>query len=896
MTPTTPATLAKRKTRNANLLPKIDPKALGVAIAKGVTHLCLGKYEDLADDAVDVAASLSLKDNTPEGLAYELLLNSLIYATHQLISESQLATIEEGKLEAFQQIIKDNIQEFEITTDFLRNPLGSGIGEILIDPLTMWLERTGNNRASATTISSRLPGLIPYALHNEWSKNYTKYEPLLQSIKSPFIEAAETEAAWALYKAKLKSKLEESIFGEPFGLRQIYIPLNATYDLGSHKKTINSEDDLKKVVISLSHELDKWLSDKKTELTVRTICGGPGCGKSSFSKVYASHAFEDVQIKTLLIPLHYIDPSKDFSEEVGRFVRDEGILKHNPLLKEHLNEQLFIILDGLDELASQGQAAALTAKNFVRSVQQTIDRLNMNGMVVKVLFSGREVVVQGNETEFRKAGQILTILPYHTPTLLKESYNFEDRDNLLDLNLTDAWWKNYGNLTGRPYSGLPSDLQRPDLAEITAQPLLNYLLALSYCRGKLNFNIGVNLNEIYSDLVDAIYERGYEKGRKHESIRSIDLQSFLFVLEEIGLAAWHGDGRSTTVSEIEHYCREGGFGDQLDAFQDGAKAGITSLLAAFFFRQHGSRPKGDPTFVFTHKSFGEYLAARRIVRAIRDIVEERTRREAIGRHRGRGWSDTECLKHWAEICGPTALSPNILSFVRSEIMLMNGDECENAQASLVHLFNIVLSNAMPMETLNKIQSFESAMFQARNSEEALLAALNACALKNLKISAIKHPTVTSFGTWFKRIQEQRNGPASCLAASCLSWLNLNHCCFDFADLWNANLSNSTLRQARGYRIVMGSIVARSTDFTECDFQNGFFGHAVLDKAQFTGATLNGADFKVSSLNNCDFTSAILDTADLSKTRHLNTCAFTNASKKGTIFERVGPSKRQKSDK
>lgn len=893
MAPSTTGTSAKKIVRKSGMLPKIDPKALGAAIAKGVAHLCLGKYEDLADDAVDVAASLSLKDNTPEGLAYELLLNSLIYATHELISESQVAILEEEKLEAFQLIIRDNIQEFEITTDFLRNPLGSGIGEILVDPLTMWLERIGNNRASATTISSRLPGFIPYALHKEWSSNYTKYEPLLQSIKSPFIDAAENEAAWTLYKAKLKSKLEESIFGEPFGLRQIYIPLNATYDLGAQKKSINTEGELKKVVVSLNRELDKWLSDRKTDLTVRTICGGPGCGKSSFSKVYASHAFENVQIKTLLIPLHYIDPSKDFSEEVGRFVRDEGILKHNPLLKEHLNDQLFIILDGLDELASQGQAAALTAKNFVRSVQQTIDRLNMSGTVVKVLFSGREVVVQGNETEFRKAGQILTILPYHTPTQVKESHNFEDPDNLLDLNLTDAWWRNYGELTGRPYSGLPSDLQRSDLAEITAQPLLNYLLALSYCRGKLNFNIGVNLNEIYSDLVDAIYERGYEKGRKHESIRSIDLQSFLFVLEEIGLAAWHGDGRSTTVSEIEQYCREGGFGDQLDAFQDGAKAGITSLLAAFFFRQHGSRPKGDPTFVFTHKSFGEYLAARRIVRAVRDIVEERNRREAIGRHRGRGWSDIECLKHWAEICGPTALSPNILSFVRSEIMLMSGEESDNAQTSLTHLFNIVLSNAMPMETLTKLSSFESAMFQARNAEEALLATLNACALKNKKICAIKHPTVTTFGTWFKRIQEQRNGPTSCLAAACLSWLNLEHCCFDFTDFWSANLSNSTLRKARGYRTVMGSIIALSTDFTDSDFQNGFFSHATLDNSQFTGATLIGADFTMSKINNCNFANAVIDEVDFSKTRQLNTCDFTNVSRKGTIFERVGPPKRSK---
>ena len=41
-----------------------------------------------------------------------------------------------------------------------------------------------------------------------------------------------------------------------------------------------------------------------------------------------------------------------------------------------------------------------------------------------------------------------------------------------------------------------------------------------------------------------------------------------------------------------------------------------SVAGCFFFRHYGQRISGDPTFVFTHKSFGEYLAARRVVRAV----------------------------------------------------------------------------------------------------------------------------------------------------------------------------------------------------------------------------------------------------------------------------------------
>ena len=50
------------------------------------------------------------------------------------------------------------------------------------------------------------------------------------------------------------------------------------------------------------------------------------------------------------------------------------------------------------------------------------------------------------------------------------------------------------------------------------------------------------------------------------------LDQFSRVLEEIGLAAWHGDGRTTTVREIEEHCKASGLASMFDAFEEGAKA------------------------------------------------------------------------------------------------------------------------------------------------------------------------------------------------------------------------------------------------------------------------------------------------------------------------------------
>ena len=219
----------------------------------------------------------------------------------------------------------------------------------------------------------------------------------------------------------------------------------------------------------------------------------------------------------LYVPLHLIDPTKSLLDEVGRFVKDEGVLLQNPLDTESPEPNLLIIFDGLDELASQGKAAAETARAFVREVERTVEKRNLQSVLLRGLISGRELVVQENESEFRRPRQILTLLPYfiakeerghYLPETSREEYR--DPSKLLEKDLRNNWWKNYGALTGKSFDGLPKEIIHPDLDEITAQPLLNYLVALSFTRGKLDFSSDINLNSIYSDLVAAVHERGYE--------------------------------------------------------------------------------------------------------------------------------------------------------------------------------------------------------------------------------------------------------------------------------------------------------------------------------------------------------------------------------------------------
>ena len=308
--------------------------------------------------------------------------------------------------------------------------------------------------------------------------------------------------------------------GEAFGLDQIFVDLNAYYLVESRGKTPSHEirkspEDRRRMVVSLQRELEHWLEGRTREDAIRVISGGPGSGKSSFARVFAARVADRGSPRVLFVPLHLIDPSKDLADEVGRFVRDEGILIQNPLDPESPEPDLLIIFDGLDELASQGKASAETARGFVREVDRTVEKRNLSSIRLRVLISGRELVVQENESEFRRPRQVLNLLPYYVapepPHPSRGGEEYVDPEGHLKSDLRQLWWKQYGALIGRDFGALPKELRRDDLDEITAQPLLNYLIALSYQRGRLDFKKGINLNQIYADLVAAVHERDYEK-------------------------------------------------------------------------------------------------------------------------------------------------------------------------------------------------------------------------------------------------------------------------------------------------------------------------------------------------------------------------------------------------
>ena len=843
---------------------QIDYKGLVKSVSKGIIHVASGKVEEAGIDATETLSSLGLKAEGPGELAFLLIKRSLAEALLELVNESSSQQLIDDKvdMDAIIEQIDFSCHSGDVFIDrkFFDRPAELPFLNEVQSLLQSWLECLGVSGPSAKAIAGRLPSYFVYALNQEWRKNAKTYGPIIEALDTPFARAGDREWAWSAYSALLQHRIDEGIFDEPFSLSQVYVPLNAFY-LEEERSGKIQKDDMacadrkrKRIVVSLEKELEQWLDNPSARDAIRVISGGPGSGKSSFARIFAARHSRDPKLRVLYVPLHLIDASKDLVEEIGRFVRGEGVLPQNPLDPEAPESNLLIIFDGLDELASQGKAAAETARAFVREVDITAEKRNQQGVKFRVLISGRELVIQENESEFRRQRCILTLLPYFMPGLsekeehlVQDGEEYSDPEKLLKNDLRQQWWKNYGALTGKPYAGLPDKLNRKDLAEVTAQPLLNYLVALSFSREKLDFSKDINLNLIYEDLVSAVHERGYEK-HPHICIRHMALVDFFRVLEEIGLAAWHGDGRTTTVQEIQEHCNSSGLGSMLDRFQEGAEVGVTRLLAAFFFRQYGQRASGDKTFVFTHKSFGEYLAARRIVRAIDRVIRELERRS---RSPDEGWDEKEALKHWAQVCGPSAITPYLHGFLLNEIKLHSADELAQWQTQLANLFSYMLRNGMPMEQLG-IVPFKKAMLQSRNAEEALLVALNSCALLTRKVCPIEVVDKTAFGAWFRRIQGQRFGSICVLATRCLSFLDLSYSILDISDFVGADLSHANLRCLTA---VLGC-------FSGANLNGSILEAANLCLANLDGSILHKANLRKAILNRTNMQRANLSQATL----------------------------------
>ncbi|HEX8187456.1 MAG TPA: pentapeptide repeat-containing protein [Pyrinomonadaceae bacterium] len=870
-------------------------KSMTKAVVKGAT----ANYAQALGDVVDALASVSLVRDCGE-VAWLLIQRSLLQSVHDLLKENEpliyrdagnpLVVLSKRGLpeddpDAVTALLDLSLEQGEITIDedFFRRPRTLPVLEQFKTPFRQWLELFGLNAAEADSIANRLPSYFVHALNEQWRERPEDYGCLKEAFDTPFTKAGAAEQAWQSYAALLQKQVDEPMFVEAFSLRQVYVPLRAYYsektaaEKGARLDPRAAEEtDAKRIVVDLAQELDSWLANNDTSDAVRVISGGPGSGKSSFTKMLAAKLAEQNARRVLFIPLHLLELSDDLEDAVRKFIRYVDRNLTNPLDPEENAVSSLIIFDGLDELAMQGKIAAELAQQFVREVRDRVERLNFRGSRLKVLISGRELAVQSNVSDFKRPKQVLHVLPYFVSENSRKEY--DDTQNLLEQDQRQQWWANYGRVSGNKYEGLPKELGRDELSEITSQPLLNYLIALSFTRGEVDLATESNLNVIYRDLLKAVYKRGWA-GERNLALQGVSEDKFVRWLEEIAVAAWHGDGRTTTLEEIKSHTESGGAANLMNLFEEGADKGITRLLMAFYFRRAGVRESGEKTFEFTHKSFGEYLTAKRIVRLVRDMHEE------LERHRenaDKGWDERAALVRWIKLCGQSLLDDYIFKFMENEVRSADASDAADWQETLCKLIGFELHQGLPMEQVG-IQTFKEQTRQARNAEESLIAALSACARVTERLSTIVWPHISSFAELLSRLQSQPIDETVFIFEH-FNYLDVAGCSLAVKDLLLANFYRANLSEAQIYSCYFGFTNLEEVNLRGTNLSETAFFSAKLINADLRGAILSEARLQDADLSGADFSEATLIEADLRGVEINAETKFVGADVTGAIFD------------
>jgi uncharacterized protein YjbI with pentapeptide repeats len=678
-----------------------------------------------------------------------------------------------------------------------------------------------------------------------------KYEALkVLGESNPFYKSRKRIIGKRIYFEWLEAQPDETLLGEEGApqLGKVYVQPRAYFEDKSKKK---------RHIVNLEDELDAWLFPANKRDTVRVIAGGPGSGKSSFVTMFAAKHAARREINVLVVPLHRIGHDFDSNDSnlldaIDHVINnDDGMLAENPIRVSD-SERWLIIFDGLDELEALKHGEHVAAafykqvKRYILDKNTTKDEPRFN-----VLLSGRTLIVQSVQSASNHDA-VLELMPFYISTnyrkdndWLERPESFEDDKGLLEQDQRDTWWRRYAEATGKDYKGLPQELQGSNLAEITAQPLLNYLVALSYERDELDFSANPSLNEVYKDLLDSVFDR--ETKKENSPTDNLTLDAFIRFFEEVARAIWYGNGRTATFQEIEEACQ--GFNDiskMLDALP--SDGGTFSLLTAFYMRY---RERSSKTLEFTHKSFSEYLTARRLVTGLKDM--ETT---------FKGDKKKKALKEWAELCGQTPIDAYLLEFIRREITLKNEEQVQAWQDMLCTMFDYALREGVPLR--DDLPTLKEQKRQARNAEEALLVMLNGCARATKQQSAISlfQESKTVLGTWVHNVRGQREGIEFVAALVCISRLNCTGQVLGLQDLRKADLTWSNLTGVD----LMGADLERASIFfanlNGADLSGADLGAVDLARAQLIGAILAGANLAGAYLGQAKLMEANLGEANL----------------------------------
>lgn len=508
-------------------------------------------------------------------------------------------------------------------------------------------------------LAGDLPDRFVEHLHTFWRTLGLGDDGSVQSFFTmPTGEAAKAASQWRAYRRKLigwpNEPATNRLFGGAFPIADLYVPLRG-YEVDDpggfgHDHDVRRPGDggPRKPArhFDLMERTGLWLQESTDEDGLAVVSGGPGSGKSTLARMFAARMAVRPDYRVIFMPLHQVKGASTWVDAVSKFADTEDLPK--TLLSEQ--RQVLAILDGIDEMQTLGKSVSVS-----RDLFGTLGDSLGTGRT-RALALGRDV---GVSNVMSALGAITPKRMHVAPLICDEElrgrfdWTASERP---DFDLQRDWWARYA--AARPQSPASSHITDDLLKaqkDLTAYPVLNGLLALMIETWDADRDGPLDLPKLsaarlYHRVMQGTHKRewGTPSGGRLNLLGNFP--RFMRFLEEVAFAAFRDDTRTATLEDVSRTLGDPEIVAELgEALRhDGGIDNHTHLpdLAVMAFHFRFVTDTGVGRLEFTHKSFADYLLARRILRAADEGLKE---------------------KAWAKTFGDVMVTIEVLNFLRQEV-------------------------------------------------------------------------------------------------------------------------------------------------------------------------------------------------------------------------------------
>ena len=459
---------------------------------------------------------------------------------------------------------------------------------------------------------------------------------------------------------EIKPLPTKQVFDEAFTFQDIYVPLKAV------PLDANGQRSFFYAPFVLENWVNEEIRNDKCKDQVLVIQAGAGRGKSVFCRMFAEQVWRELHpaLTPIFIRLRDIDTFKsNFEETINTFLSNRDFVKSDSTWLTDRNTRYLFILDGFDELRLEGRSK-VGLERFLQQIATFQKQFATSETGHRVIITGRTIAFQGiNLPSNMIQVQLLT----------------------MDQQLQEVWlskWQKvlYNNTEYYPdktpqdaeeeiikFTEFLFDAKCPEEVqdELAVEPLLLYLLAAMHRDGEIKLADFGDGTAIQSKIT--IYEQSFNwvltKQRDKElqrQITGLSPDEFEEVMEimlmESALAVVQSGGESANLSMINNRLPKD-LACNWKQLQENEKT-LSTALGVFYIKKDQ-----DGGVEFYHKSFSEFLFAKRIYHSLREWTNK------IKQGRRDKWiiSDDELPKHIYDLFGYGGLSVEIVEYLRGLI-------------------------------------------------------------------------------------------------------------------------------------------------------------------------------------------------------------------------------------